>query len=306
MLNFLALLGVGLRSYQAVDDQMIEAAKIICDDVSKAIDVQTINLQPICEALLALEEYEKTIALRWLPSFDNEKDFHIDRLKKRRSTSDLLEICDKLEKQKEYYYQCFYKLGKSQYIVIGMSIEDMQTIANADETTIKIGIQRMYENNPQIFIRQIAETQEYYKNSTYQQEILTEICKAYNNSIYTLTAEGLYSLIDRELSDASKNQESVNLAERLLNLLERFDGVHCSIYDKLIVKQIYTALIPALGKTGKSLCFDGSNGDDKDSLNRHWLIHGRTKHQYTGLDCLKLLTILNGIIYLHKKADSLT
>ena len=48
MLNFLALLGVGLRTYQAVDDQMIEAAKIICDDVSKAIDVQTINLQPIC------------------------------------------------------------------------------------------------------------------------------------------------------------------------------------------------------------------------------------------------------------------
>ena len=43
--------------------------------------------------------------------------------------------------------------------------------------------------------------------------------------------------------------------------------------------------------------------NEPDELNRHWVMHGRSRRTYTQFDCLKILLWLDAIVFLSEKIE---
>ena len=85
-----------------------------------------------------------------------------------------------------------------------------------------------------------------------------------------------------------------------------------SIFDKLNQKRIVTkqemknlCLGYTTAETLKRLTitknFDES---EPENINRHWLMHGRSRREISRLDCIKMLRLINGILLVHELADA--
>ena len=122
---------------------------------------------------------------------------------------------------------------------------------------------------------------------------------AYSEGKYDLAVLGLLSVIDGLLTDVSEN-DTTSIFKRTESIIKRAENNE--ILDANEVALIMLSI--TFQKTVEiiSAKSDFSKGEP-NNLNRHWIMHGRSRHKKTKLDCVKLINFIYGILLINDYAD---
>ncbi|MCH5320542.1 MAG: hypothetical protein J1E36_02185 [Eubacterium sp.] len=126
------------------------------------------------------------------------------------------------------------------------------------------------------------------------QNLYSQIISAYRMTHYHLACIGLFAMLDGILADIS-NLITTNYKKRL-NIIERklCDNIKLSEIDRRTLC-IYSTI---KSFDTSILCNSDLSGNEPNSLNRHWTLHGRAKREYSKYDFLKILLYIDAIIFL--------
>lgn len=128
-----------------------------------------------------------------------------------------------------------------------------------------------------------------YKN------LYAQTLNAYQRGHYHLACIGMFSLLDGVLADVSEMLSATNFKQRLGVIEKKLkDKVDLDDFDRKTLC-IYTST-----EQIKESMFGPSDfeGPEPDILNRHWVIHGRTRKAYSKYDFLKIMLWLDSISYI--------
>lgn len=135
------------------------------------------------------------------------------------------------------------------------------------------------------------------------QNFFEEIISAYEREHFQLACTGLFALIDRVLADNTSDAKIVNFQKRIETIKNKMtEKVELDEVDKKAFC-IYTLM-----NTEKGSIFDSSDfrKEEPELINRHWLLHDRTKRSYCFFDFLLVLLWLDAIIYMIELSDKET
>lgn len=122
--------------------------------------------------------------------------------------------------------------------------------------------------------------------------IFSQTVTAYRNKHYDLAAIGIMSVIDGVLSDIG-GDTTTSIFRRANDILRRVEETDSLENDECAV----LALIWTFRETMESISARSDfNGKEPKNLNRHWIMHGRSRRKRTHLDCIKLFNFLYGIL----------
>jgi len=124
--------------------------------------------------------------------------------------------------------------------------------------------------------------------------LFSQAIMAYEEKHYAISTLGLLAIADGMLTDISGDP-----THKAAPRVEKITGK--VIKNEDLVPDEYAIL--CLGFTFKKTmdtftCFKSFNDIEPDFINRHWLMHGRSRKKVTQLDCIKLLNYLYGIMLL--------
>lgn len=125
-----------------------------------------------------------------------------------------------------------------------------------------------------------------------QAHVFEQTIRAYHNDQYDLATIGLLSVIDSVLSEASRNltHNPLKRCKSIFDKIENKNPLDSDEYAIVSLGLTYQGTVESLYKT-----VSFSEKEPKN-LNRHWIMHGRSKREKTQLDCIKLINFLYGII----------
>lgn len=125
-----------------------------------------------------------------------------------------------------------------------------------------------------------------------QVRVFEQTISAYHNGQYDLATIGLIAMIDSVLSEASRNltHKPFERCNAIFNKIAHKNALDSDEYAIMSLGLTYQAMVDTLYKT-----VPFSEKEPKN-LNRHWIMHGRSKKKKTRLDCIKLINFLYGII----------
>lgn len=125
-----------------------------------------------------------------------------------------------------------------------------------------------------------------------QGRVFEQAISAYQNGQYDLAAIGLITIIDGVLSEASRNltHKPFDRCNAIFDKIAHKNSLDSDEYAIMSLGLTYQAVVDTLYKT-----VPFSEKEPKN-LNRHWIMHGRSKRKKNQLDCIKLINFLYGII----------
>lgn len=131
-----------------------------------------------------------------------------------------------------------------------------------------------------------------------------ECIDAFNNGLYFPTAVGIISIVDGVISDISNDQKT-NFARRIKKIqkaaLRIFENItpEIKLDDVNFINQ-NIAFVSFY--TAQCDFFNGSDFADSEppSINRHWIMHGRSSRRTSKLDCIKLFRLLNTLLTINE------
>lgn len=119
---------------------------------------------------------------------------------------------------------------------------------------------------------------------------------AYNHKQYHLAIMGLLGVVDGLLSDISK-KTGTHIESRAKAITDKLsDDIELSQED-FSVWFLYSSFMDIVKGIGATAPFDG---EEPKLLNRHWIMHGRTKKKISQLDCIKIINFIYGILLFDK------
>ncbi len=192
------------------------------------------------------------------------------------------------------------KLAKSQ-IVFTDDLSNQLASRIYHSSDISVDVKKHYFDNNQEKISQVIERCRNSEWLTNYIELYSQTINAYKSEHYHLACLGLFSIIDGILSDVTGKITSTNFKCRI-------DVIEKKISDQIELNQFdrKTLCIYQSMQYSKDSFFKNSDFSklEPDELNRHWLVHGRTKKIYTNFEFLKTLLCLDGIIYLSSLSEN--
>lgn len=121
-----------------------------------------------------------------------------------------------------------------------------------------------------------------------------EIIAAFCSKHYQLACVGLFSMLDGLLSEITSDTST--------NFKRRVEKINNKLSEKVELDEVDKKLFGIYMSMGSFENTIFKNEDFKHSepegLNRHWVVHGRTRKQYSKLDCLKALLMLDAFLIL--------
>lgn len=125
-----------------------------------------------------------------------------------------------------------------------------------------------------------------------QGRVFEQAISAYHNGQYDLATIGFITVIDSVLSEASKNltHRPLERCNAIFDKIAHKNALDSDEYAIMSLGLTYQAVVDTLYKT-----VHFSEREPKN-LNRHWIMHGRSKRKKTRLDCIKLINFLYGIV----------
>lgn len=192
------------------------------------------------------------------------------------------------------WYVAIQKLSQNQILFIeDIDIEFATKIKNSND--IKTMIERYYfDNSDERINTLILDCKNAVLLSKYK-ELYIQTITAYKNGSYQLACIGLFCIIDGLLSDVSGMIKETSFKKRIENIENKIqqkieiDNIDKKILSIYMTRESFDETIFGHSDFSKP---------EKDVLNRHWLLHGRTQKKYTKYDFLKILLWLNAIIFL--------
>jgi len=131
-------------------------------------------------------------------------------------------------------------------------------------------------------------------------EVLTQTISAYENGHYDLAAMGIISIFDGLLFDFSGMPTITQISKRAEAFLDKFSETGFLENEEYAI----LALHLTYNETVKSLAARAPfNEKEPEKLNRHWIMHGRSRRKRTELDCMKLFRLLYGTLLFKELGD---
>ena len=124
---------------------------------------------------------------------------------------------------------------------------------------------------------------------------------AFSNDNSDLASVGIIATIDGALDSISDNPKIVNIKRRSNPLLEKMKNEEELDKHEATLIFLLQSFEKALEMFAKPSEFDKP---EPNFINRHWIMHGRSKRRKTKLDCVKLINFLYGIILLDELSKS--
>lgn len=128
--------------------------------------------------------------------------------------------------------------------------------------------------------------------------IFNQSVDAFRNGHTDLAVVGFTSIIDGLLTDAS-GSHMTNMVKRAeavinkLNLDEILDNDEYATVTLMVTFQQTLESFTAFSKFSEST-------KEPAGLNRHWIMHGRSRSRKTKLDCVKLINFIYGILLINE------
>lgn len=135
-------------------------------------------------------------------------------------------------------------------------------------------------------------------NSSPVFNLLNQAISSMLHGEYHISAVGFTAILDSILSEVSEN--TAHKVERRLALIEgKLLDIKddTSISDDVDDYSLYYTLFAVIRSFTVPSSFDET---EPILLNRHWLMHGRSTHEYTLIDCIKVLSMIYGMILVGK------
>lgn len=126
-------------------------------------------------------------------------------------------------------------------------------------------------------------------------ELFAQTFDAYQKKHYHLACIGMFSSLDGVLADVSEMITATNFKQRI-------GAIEKKINDKIDLNDVDRKILCIYTSTEqiKESMFGRSDFEaaEPNNLNRHWLIHGRTRKAYSKYDFLKITLWLDAIFYM--------
>lgn len=164
-----------------------------------------------------------------------------------------------------------------------------------DSLDIDAVIEKYYSENDDQRLNCVIERCKNSKKIEDYTLLFFQTIEAYKLGHYHLACVGLFSVIDGILADVTNMINATNFKRRIEAVNEKFDAkIELNDIDRRTLC-IYDSV-----NIIKDSIFGGSDFSkaEPSGINRHWVMHGRTRRIYTRCDFLKVLLLLDAIIFL--------
>lgn len=194
-------------------------------------------------------------------------------------------------------------LGEAQYVYWNyMTNEFVNTIINSQNIN-----ETLEELIAQDKFRVVGNTIEKCRANSYMDcytYLFDQSVKAFMNGQLDLAVIGFTSIIDGLLTDVSGNHTTgiATRASAIIEKLKENETVDSDEYALIILVLTFEKTMKLFSATS-----DFKRGEPKE-LNRHWIMHGRSRRRKTELDCVKLINFICGILLIDefgKKEESI-
>ena len=130
-----------------------------------------------------------------------------------------------------------------------------------------------------------------------KQEILFRQClNAYEKDDYQLSCLGLFSIADGILGELSNQIGSTGWHKRLEAIQEKMlANKSLNQFERVN----YLIILYLQNYDNSVFCSCSFDCKEPDMLNRHWLVHGKTDRDYSKIDFLKVLLLIDAMIILY-------
>ncbi len=125
-------------------------------------------------------------------------------------------------------------------------------------------------------------------------KLFFESIVAYNSEHYNLAIIGLLAIADGLLSDISEDPD-FKITKRARIILDRLSNEGPLVPDDISELTLYVTFTDMYNSISKHAPF---NGEEPELLNRHWLMHGRSRKTISNIDCIKIINYIYGILLL--------
>ena len=239
------------------------------------------NLQTIAKTFMPAVDFTKQISEIFEPLLDK--------------LSELVKSVKKLSKP----FSVMEKLADSQYVYWKFDSDMMDYVLNNENTNKALRLYHEKEKYASVF-----ETANKCINCPAlkaNKKLLEQAVDAFKSGNLELAIVGLTATIDGSLELIPNNPKaSIYLrAKKLLDKIENEEVLDSHETSLIILLTTFESTLKTF--TTNSFYFDKT---EPKNLNRHWIMHGRSKRRKTKLDCVKLINFLYGIILLDELANS--
>lgn len=194
------------------------------------------------------------------------------------------------------WFSAVQKMADAQIVFTGdLSLELAQNIGQSD--SVAATVEQFYTQNNNHEINGAIDRCRCAKQTSAYSELLSQTISAYQSEHYHLACLGMLAIVDGTLSDVSENKKTgykVRLQEIEKKIADKFE---LSDLEKKLMC-IYVAMDNFEGSIFKDSDFAQA---EPDALNRHWMVHGRSRREYTKFDFIKIILWLDAIIFLDDK-----
>ena len=199
------------------------------------------------------------------------------------------------------WYAAVESLADHQIVFTEDLTTEQITAINKNDNADEIVECYFFSNNGQ-HINDVISRCQIYVQSTVYAELFAQIIAAYEASHFHLACIGMFSIVDGVLADFSENPKT-NYKSRIEDIQKKIDdNLELNDLDKktLCIMRTITSFEEYIFKSHPF------SENEPDGLNRHWVIHGRTRRMYNRMDFLKILLWLDAIAFLDRKISSKT
>lgn len=126
-------------------------------------------------------------------------------------------------------------------------------------------------------------------------KLFIQATDAFQSGSYELAVCGLLPIIDGLLSDVSKDNIT-NIPKRLNPILEKVKNNESLDNDEYALYSLVVTVENMMTSLSDRRAF--SSDTEPDGINRHWILHGRSRKENTALDSVKLIRFIYGILLL--------
>ncbi|MCI5877907.1 MAG: hypothetical protein MRZ93_05775 [Lachnospiraceae bacterium] len=272
-----------------------ELKAVLTEDLKEELENVTVNL--------------KKIYSRLSESFDSMNNFK-NQIKDDEDAAPLVEALQEIQIFRERLDEAFFPvvelsqslriadmMGQEEYVYFDrIKLNLSENILQSDniEEALRLYIEEdAYMHADKIIQGCKKELQiDKYKGNVFKQAV-----SAYENEEYDLAVIGFIAMVDGLLSDVSKDQATTQIGRRAKKILDKLEKKSPIVSDEYA----YLTMLVSFEKAFYVLqLYSDFEKEEPDNLNRHWIMHGRSTRKKTKLDCIKVIRMIYGILFIKK------
>ncbi len=175
-----------------------------------------------------------------------------------------------------------------------LGIYAVNTIGNTDDINDVDGFLKMYfSQDDYLFTKNIIVGILASKIKNGLKKMTAECWTAFQNKLYAVCATSLLSVIEGILSEFSDNKQDVKMMKVCQKQLDTYPA-----NGGTIAKHIWISY----NKFIRNLYLNSDfTTEEPESINRHWLLHGRSDFEIDELDCIRLFNAIQSLCMIVNK-----